>query len=338
MIIFDKNEFEIAIVTYNRAKFVEEWISQCYSNLLSRNIALSIYDSSSNEETEELIRSLNKVNQRHIHYVKVDSAIAIGYKPMLPIFRCTSKYVWVSGDSRMHDFEELDAKVFPYIKKGIDYILLNAITNNENDGKVYTEKSEFLRECLISTTCIGLSIYKRSIFNELFSNVQWLEECDMAFKSNYGFGWLGYFYSVFANNEYKAVFSVVKTINILPGKKKQAWASRFYECWVENLCDLIDRIPEIYKNKDLVIRETWTRMNLESHFYCYRARVCGGLDSTVFNKYLNNGMLARVTKKLNRIRIYAMAPIWTVKILYFFHRAYGKAGELAEKFNGNINK
>lgn len=315
MIRFDDNEFEIAIVTYNRPAFVKEWMDKCYESVKARNISLSIFDSSSNDETEELVKSLTGEGYE-IKYARVCSETPIGYKPMLPILSSSSKYLWVCGDSRYHDFDDLDQKVFPYIKDDIDYILISVGFNDQNSGKIYSDRSELLRECFISTTCIGLSIYKLSLFAGLKADPHWMAECDRKYKENYGFGWLGYFFEAFAQGDHKAAFITIALHNIFLGSKKQAWAPRFYECWVENLCGIMDGIPESYTTKAVVPRETWTAMKLAGTHYSYVARMSGGLTPAIYEKYKQNGMLARVTDQEKKIRFFAYAPSWQVKLCY----------------------
>ncbi|HBI62765.1 MAG TPA: hypothetical protein DDY31_16425, partial [Lachnospiraceae bacterium] len=150
---FEAGELEIALVTYNRCDFVKEWLKQCYEQIKIRNIHLSIYDSSTYDDTETYIKEFQaEKNDVGLEYHHVDSNINIGYKPMLPILNSKSKYVWVAGDSRYHDFECLDRKVFPYLKKDIDYVIFHILNNEENDGKIYTNKNELLKECFVSMT------------------------------------------------------------------------------------------------------------------------------------------------------------------------------------------
>lgn len=47
-----------------------------------------------------------------------------------------------------------------------------------------------------------------------------------------------------------------------------------------------------------------------------RAEVCGGLNPNAFEKYLNNGMLEKVTDRTRRIKYYAYAPMWQIKIIH----------------------
>ncbi len=314
MVSFEDGELEIALVTYNRQPFVMEWISQCHNEVVKRNISLSIYDSSTDGKTKSYIETYNKTHPK-INYVEVQPETEVGYKPMLAILNSHARYIWVVGDSRYHEFSDLDKKVFPYIKQGLDYIQLGVVANLENDGKIYTDKSEFLRECLISATCIGCSIYKTELFRSLKEDSKKMQECDEKYRHNYGFGWLGYFYESYAERDNKAVFVVVKINGILPKLKKQVWARRFYECWVENLCEVIDSLPDSYESKYYVPRETWKKMKLDSHAYCYRARSSGGLSPAIYIKYKNNGMLQRVTDKINRIHFYAAAPRWQIEII-----------------------
>ena len=308
-IMFDDYELEIAMVTYNRADFVEDWMDHCYLPARERNIRLSIYDSSTNDDTENYIRHFSEKHGADIKYNRVDSEIEIGYKPMLPLLKSDSKYVWVSGDSRYHDFSVLDQKVFKYIKQNIDYIIFHVVNNEENDGKLYEDLNVFLRECFISMTCIGLSVYKTELFAPLKTDKRWIEICDRKYKQNYAFAWIGYFLEMFQMEKRRGVFTVIPILEILPEKKKQTWFKRFYGCWCEDLCNLLDAIPDSYGNVDQVLRETWKYMGLDSANYCYQTRRQGDLNVETYARYRDNGMLARVTRQLRRMETFATVPM-----------------------------
>lgn len=140
---------------------------------------------------------------------------------MLPILESNAKYLWMSGDSRYHDFSEMDEKVFPLIKKGIDYIAFYWEQNEENFGKVFTDKSIFLKEAFVSVTCIGCSIYKLEMFSELKADKNWMNDCDEKYRHNYGFGWIGYFFEVFARSGSKAALPKIEIKNIFPKQKSR---------------------------------------------------------------------------------------------------------------------
>lgn len=91
--IFEDNELEIALATYNRALFVEQWLMNCYEPACVRNISISIYDSSTNDETKDFIQNFNERVSRKVNYIKISSDTIIGYKPMYPILNSKCKYV-----------------------------------------------------------------------------------------------------------------------------------------------------------------------------------------------------------------------------------------------------
>lgn len=331
MISFEKDEFEIAILTYNRARFIENWLNCCYKDACDRNITISIYDSSSNDETELLVNEFVVREEYQIEYHRLPVETVLGYKPMIPILNSTKKYVWVCGDSRRHDFSELDEKVFKYIKKDYDYLLF--LVDQKQEARDYStaDLNTFICECFIPSTCIGFSIYKTSLFAYLKNNPQLLMEYNSKFEDNYGFGWLGYFYNAFAQKDNKARTCNVKTINIFPRKKKQVWAKRFYECWIDNLIQIIDNIPDTYIKKDIVPRIVWDGLKLYSDQFCYLARKCGDLNKVSYDAYDSDGILNRITTHKRNIKFYAKAPLCMIEVKYYIYITFLKCGTTIKK-------
>lgn len=315
MIFFDDGELEIALCTYNRPTFVKEWLAHYYEGLLERNIGLTVFDSSINDETSTLIASFNKLNNGKIKYQRVDSNCSIGLKPTIPMMSIDSKYVWVCGDSRVHPFLDLDTKVFPLIKRSIDFITFFIVDNESNDGKIYYNKSEFLNDCLISLTCIGLSIYKTALFDRLRFDATFRSNCNNKYEDNYGFAWIGYFLESFALGNYSAAFVKIDITDLLPRKKKQQWSTKFYECWAVDLCDLLDALPECYQNRQFIPQNTWKSLKFDTRMKCYFARKYGDLTSKKYDLYASKGYLTRITKKTKRLRFFAKAPLFLLFII-----------------------
>lgn len=313
-IIFDDNELEIAILTYNRVDFIKEWLDKTYIDAVERNILISIYDSSTNTETEEYISAFNLNINNKINYVKLSPDTILGYKPMIPLLNSESKYVWVCGDSRRHDFSELDIQVFPALKDDYDYILFLAKQDQMCNDYSTENLNKFIKDCFLSSTCIGYSIYKTELFDYLKNNPAEMKRLDDLFSNNYGFGWLGYFYSAFAQKYNNAKTCKVKTINILPSKKKQVWAKLFFQCWIDDMCDVIDNIPQTYSEKECVPKMVWSDLRLCSDKYLYIGRKVGDLNIQNFNRYSSSGLLDRVTVNTKLFRLYAEAPMIYIEI------------------------
>lgn len=314
MIKFKDDEFEIAVATYKRHEYIEIWLEKCYQPCVDRNIRISIYDSSPDNATEEAVKRFNKGKNKQVYYRHVDKETIIGYKPMIPIMESKAKYLWVSGDSRYHKFGELDEKVFPHIEKGtFDYIVINVPNNYQLPDTEYEDNGRMIHDVFVASTCIGLSIYRTAIFDPIKSNAELMGQYDGKFKSNYGFSWLGYFYNVYALGKHKTLLTNVAILPVLNKKKKQSWAVRFYGCWADDLCQIIDNIPESYIGKDAIPKNTWEVMGLDSVSYGYMARKYGDLNTGKYKELVRNGTLGRITDKPKRIKFFAAAPMAAIE-------------------------
>ncbi len=317
MVRFDDGELEIAIATYNRPDFIKGWLEKCYRQAVERNIALSIYDSSPDDKTERIILDFNKNAEFKVKYRHVDSKTIIGYKPMFPILESDFQYLWVSGDARYNDFEQLDEKVFPYIKnRKADYIVINVSNNRQFPDMLFDNCGDMIHAVFIPSTCIGLSIYRMEIFDPIRNNRNLLNEYDKKFKDNYGFSWLGYFYNVYAAGKYYTLLANVNTYPVLDIRKTEAWVKQFYGCWADDLCQIIDNIPDVYTGKDFIPRETWDIMRLYSIPYCYLARKNGDLDKKKYDEIKKNGKLDKICDKHSRIRFFAISPMIMVEFVF----------------------
>ncbi len=323
MIRFNDGQFEIAIATYKRPDYIKGWLRLCYNECVERNIKIRIIDSSPDEDTKKYIDEFNDESEEKVLYCHVSPSTNVGYKPMIPILESESEYLWVCGDSRYHDFDELDKKVFPYVKeKKIDYICINISNNYKLPDTIYDDKSKMLHDVFVASTCLGLSIYKMSIFDPIKKNPQLLKKYDDLFKDNYGFGWLGYFYNLYAMENHLTLLADVKTFPVLDKKKHLAWAVRFYGCWVEDLCQIIDNIPECYIGKNNIPKNTWKIMSLDAIPYCYLARKKGDLNAIKYKELENKGYFTRIIDDTKRIKKFAEAPMVEVECLYLAYRIY----------------
>lgn len=310
MITFNEGELEIAMITANRPEFVAEWLEKCYDQMNRRNIHFSIYDSSENDDTKRFISDFkSKHNDTEIEYHFVDMAVLFTYtyKPMIPLLNSKAKYVWVTGDSLYYDLDLMDKKLFPYLKNDIDYAVLCIQGNEENDGKMYTDRNELVKECFVSMTCAGASIIKTSIFEKLKCSAEYRYDCDSKYEHNEGFSWLGYFLEAYAEKDYRAVFCAVPSIAIKPDKKVFCWAKKYYSFWIGDLCDLLDTLSAKYKDTDAILRETWKWVPLDTVFACRFARKSGDLNPETCKKFKENGKWYRCVRHGGRMERFAYA-------------------------------
>ena len=332
MIRFEDGQFEIAVATYKRPEYVKIWLEKCYAQCVERNIKISIYDSSPDRKTESIVQSFIEINHAEIVYHHVDEKTIIGYKPMIPLLETKAEYLWISGDSRYHHFDELDEKVFPYIiNRSVDYICFNVPSNYSLPDRIYDDKAQMIHDVFIPSTCIGLSIFRMSVFAPIKNNGALLQKFDTLFKDNYGFSWLGYFYNMYAIGDYKTLLANVEILSILDKPKKQSWSVRFYGCWVDDLCQIIDHIPETYQNKNMIPKNTWRIMRLEAVPYCYNARKHGDLNKKKLKEMTQNGQIDRITDHPGRIKFFATAPMVFVELANVLFRVYSRVEKIIKR-------
>lgn len=337
MILFEANELEVILITYNRHKFVAEWLERCVGQLLARNIKISVYDSSTDEETKLQIEKENlKHGDNKIRYEYVTSELSVGHVVLQATLKSNAKYVWVVGDSRCHNFTDLDEKVFPYIKKGLDHIVLRTVDNEENDGKIYADKNEMLKECLISMTCTGFYIYKTSLFNPLKNGEDFWKSCLKKYDDNYGFTWMGYFLEVYAKDpSYRTVFVKVPTINIEPEKKIRRWNHKFYKCWCSDLCNVIDSVSDQYDVNDNLMKKVWKILGFDLAQDLYINCKEGVLNKEIYQEYKQ--ILQRVSNNIEKIESFANSSKDNLEKTYEYWRCYEEE-TLKMKIYENKNK
>ena len=294
---------EIAIVTYNRSDILRKWMENCLDQAFKYSFAISVYDSSTNSETEQLIKSMNEKYDHAIKYEHLKSSIRIDDKVIHAILNTDFEYVWPCGDSYIIDFEDIAKKVIPFYEKKYDFMCLYKDTGSDNDGKSYADPREFFTECFWHSTWLGGLIFKRSLWSELDDNVL-LKEYQKKYDRQDGFSYLGIFYDIIANKNIIASMSFVdlKSLSIL---KKSSWHKRFLDVWCGNLCYVVDSIDSSYNTKDVVLKGVWKNAKLDEVRVLYKARKMGGLNIQSLEYYDGLGYIERLTDKKKRLYRFA---------------------------------
>jgi len=309
MVTFESGELEIAMITYNRCGFVTDWLDCCYEEMRKRNIHFSIYDSSTNDDTQAFIEHFKEdKNDSDIEYHRVDPNYLVGMKPLLSLLHSQSKYVWVTGDSIYYNYDMLDSKVFPHLKQNIDCTICYVTGCDENIEKIYTDMQELINIAFISMTCMGAVIYKTSIFEPLKNHNALRMECDRKYKDNYGFAWLGYSLEMLLLQNHTAYFSLAEpALDIRPDKKKPSWGKRYCHCWIEDLLGVLDGIAPQCQGTEIIAKDVWKWVLLDDPKKCYYARRSGDLNPATYTKYKQNGMLDRCSEHVDRMERFAYA-------------------------------
>ena len=142
---------------------------------------------------------------------------------------------------------------------------------------------------------------------------------------------MGYYLEALAEKEFKALAVKVPWHSLNPQKKVQHWNKKFYECWCDELCIIMDRLPSSVANKDLILQNTWKTMKLDGFDDLYLAKKAGGLKKADFSRMTSKGYLQRVTKKVSRFRIVTYTPAFLIAPFYFIYRLFRKCFNLFKR-------
>lgn len=309
-------DIEIEISTYNRSHILKKWLENNYDCLERLGISLAIYDSSMNDETQELLVEWNKsLQSKKIKYVRVDSETRVDEKVLLSMIESEHNYVWPLGDSRNINFKDIEEKVISFLETDYDLACIWSETCLNNDGKTYDNALDFFNDCFWHATWLGGLILRRELLDEL-QNSEKLKKYLEKYNRNDGFSYLGILYEIMAGKKIMASFSVIG-IEEISKNKKPGWLKRYLQVWCDNLCFLMDMLPEYYTPiKRKVLKEVWTKLELDGAYWCYQARISGGLNKEIFQYYDEKGLIDRVSD--NKIRIRWFATLNKIFLLIYY--------------------
>lgn len=184
---------EIIIPTYNHPLYIKK-IVETYEDLFEQyDFIVSIHDSSSNNETEMLIKE-NRFFDKRLKYYRYPATMHVDEKTILALKKCMADFGYLVGDGWIINIAELFAK--DYFKSSNDLILLyseniplykNYFETHIKDNKLYTNKSFFAEENFWYLIMYGSSIVKKefllsidlnSVLNK-FANKNFIYPCSI---------------------------------------------------------------------------------------------------------------------------------------------------------------
>lgn len=328
MIKFDDNELEAAIITYNRPSAIQVTLEKYAKEYMVRNIKLSIYDSSEENDTFEVVREFNELHDDYVEYHRVDPAIEVGDKPIVAMLGSKCKYIWVLPDRRVVCFQDLDNFIFPKIReKNYKLVLLPDEDRIKSMDLPVEKEYDNLQECLIQTfqifSCIGLSILKRDVFDGYNYNGELLEHIRNEFHVELdGYRYYGFIALAFSKLElnFKAYIHKVN-IDWYLNNNVKSWESHFYRYVVGETIYILKYITRFSTNSDYFIKSRLNEESFRNYAFSeemlYKGRVKWDLQE-VYDQFLEKGFWEYSSRDKLLIEFYAKAPIEKVKRHYLY--------------------
>ncbi len=244
----------VQVLTHNHANVVADVLEKCAEHYKRCGIEIYYYDSSTNDETERLIRDYNDKGYDNLTYVRLKENTNTYEKRDLVYtgygFRKEYKYVWISKD-RAYVEESALKEIMAASKNGYDVILT---ATREGDKTIIDSAEElYSRWAPISSSMNAIILNRESILKD-YSIPDYTRGYPRYMMD------FGHYYTLFdrvskIDNPKIARIDMAKRIHN-SNVAESTWVSEAFIVWKDSWVAVNDALPSIYDPyKDYIIKK-----------------------------------------------------------------------------------
>ncbi len=278
----------VVMPTYNRSACIQYQLENYFNNYSGNLFIFEIHDSSTNDETQEMIQDCN--NEK-IRYLRYSSSINGDIKTMQAIQNVKTDYYFLLGDGVCVDFNALEKHLMDidYLRYGVvgyrsSHGLCKAVHKDfDTSGTTdINEPNEFFMKYFWALTLYGSAIVKK----ELILSVQHNAEKYMDIASP--FMHVCTMFEGIARNGSLCAFTFVDFIKGNPFKQESGWKleKRAIEFFCYKYYESVLLLPDCYNKgsrKFLTSHNTYS--NLFGFIPVLRLRQSGNITFQIVKKY-----------------------------------------------------
>lgn len=254
----DEPLLAIAIVTYNRPEMINHYLGTMVQKAEERDVTIWIYDGSTNDETQKVVKKYCDVGYQCIHYVYLDDSNEkerIKRRVYQALYERKAKYVWFTGDRNA-----LEPRKFDYIYECIKMEKYDVLVHGAKEYKEYSSCAKLYRDYGWYITGWGYAIFKSDLLDRVS-----LEARSDYFKHTYGgFGDITLFWLAFSKcSGFRAVALPISPISLaknVPLPPPTAFSSdSFKDVWFNNWIKANEMLPTVYDEYKDKVTKDWGR-------------------------------------------------------------------------------
>lgn len=302
----------IAIPTYNRAAILSENLSIMIDEIVRFGIPVYISDDSNNNETEELVWDIKK-SYPYIYYNKNVPSLGHDKNCIKTLSVPDEEYVWYLGDAiiiKPGGIQEVLLQIEQYHP---DFISVNTFDRVVGiPSKIYSDENLLLRELGWHLTMTGVTIYSKSVLNEL----------DTFLTENYhNFPQVALIFQYIANKRCNFLWNdkilIAGNVN-----KKSYWHKDVFKVFIDDWSSCIDSLSDKYINETKEVAKVSHSLNTD--LYSLKSlvsyRIHGFFSWSEYFHYFHD---LRKHSKVN-IGIVSLVVFLPRFVFTFFYRLYDK--------------
>lgn len=277
----------VCIPTYNRSQIVDEFLVRCSADYLNFGIDIYIYDSSTDNETERVVK-LWQERLGCLYYIRMPSCLHANMK-VFKIFqqqglKVIYDFIWVCGDSLRFSKEALSL-IVPRVTPDYDMIEVNGMDKEKLGIRVYDDLNDYFKDCAWHLTLFGAVLLN---VKTMLTGVDWKGyELRFSSKELINFSHVSFYFNILASmKSFKALhLSLNSSLATTSGLKENSgwYGDTFYVIccgWVQT----IKRLPSCYKDKrEAMIK--FGRYTVFNTMDLLKLREDGYFNKSIYKKY-----------------------------------------------------
>lgn len=248
----------ISIVTYNRAKHINEDLMCIAKPAKEKNISIYIYDGSTDRSTENVVKKYIENGNDHIqyfHYDENDTKKRVRDALLMP----DADYIWFCGDKFTVLPKNYDL-ILKLLNRDIDFLV---VYHKGLDGIRYFDNPvSCLDYSIVPLTCFGASIIKKKL----------IEGVNQRILDDYpAFGKMLLYISAINKENFSAITLHINMEDISIKSKFRTESiskGKMWDTWIKDWYDSILALPKRYSS---VKKGLLNRMDVKMHFFDFES-------------------------------------------------------------------
>lgn len=302
----------IAIPTYNRAAILRENLSLMLDELGRFGIPVYISDDSNNNETEELVWDI-KESYPYIYYNKNVPSLGHDKNCIKTLSIPDEEYVWYLGDAIIIKPGGINDVLLKIEQYHPDFISVNALDRVVGiPSKIYSDGNLLLRELGWHLTMTGVTIYSKSILNELYT---------FPVDNYHNFPQMALVFQYFANGKCNLLWNdkILIAGNV---SKKSYWKKDVFKVFIDDWSSCINSFSDKYINETKEVAKVSHSLN--TGLYCFKSLVSYRIHGFFgWREYLHYFHELRKHSRVN-IGIVGLIAFLPRFVFTFFYNFYNK--------------
>lgn len=228
----------ISFITYNRAKHINEDLSKIALPTQKKGIDIYIFDGSTNNETELVVKKYREKGYEHIFYFHYEDNLESTQKRMEDaLFLPDAEYIWFSGDKFVVSPNNYDV-ILKYVDQSFDMITIYGKPIKKT--RCFHNPVKYVEYSIIPFTQFGATIIKKELIEG--KDIKSLRE---EFP---GFWKMMLYIRAIDKADFKGVTIAVSPKGIINSRyktKSNSW-SYMWDTWVKDWYYTISSMPARY--------------------------------------------------------------------------------------------